>query len=144
MVIVCLCIRPALKLFLGLVASLRFNGQTVLEYALRAQKVVRATSIGRLAWNSPRWGLVFLHGTAGRQSSARIPITHGSAMAISFGSNCGATTPFAYSAVIKSNGEELDLNHDMRSSVTGEPDIEVIWDSGSQLTIVYDKPERGA
>jgi hypothetical protein len=36
------------------------------------------------------------------------------------------------------------LNHDMRSSVTGEPDIEVIWDSGSQLTIVYDKPERGA
>jgi hypothetical protein len=69
------------------------------------------------------------------------PSPNGRGMALVVRTNCGATTPFVSSVGIKNGGEELDLKHEMLFSIKGENDIEVIWDSNSHPTIVYDKPE---
>ena len=69
------------------------------------------------------------------------PSPNGRRVAQVLTTNCGATTPFVSSVAIKEGGEELDLKHDALFSAKGVNDIEVIWDSNSDPTIVYDKPE---
>lgn len=55
--------------------------------------------------------------------------------------NCGATTPFVSSILIKSAEEDFKIKRNNNFFVVkGQNDIEVIWDGNSALTVVYERP----
>ena len=55
-------------------------------------------------------------------------------------SGCGATTPFVTSVELKNIGEKQDIDYIF--AVAGKNDMEIAWNSDSDFTILYQRPER--